>query len=487
MNPSDSEELCRQLSHFLSEGRECEWLEFKHNNGEPEMIGEYISALANSAALADMPHAYVIWGIHDKDLSVVGTSFSSATTKIGNEELENWLLRLLTPQVHFTFQSFDFKGKPVVLLQINAAHQQPIKFKTEEYIRVGSYKKKLKDCPEKERLLWKAFERIRFEEGVAASSLTAEQITQKIDYPAYFELQDLPLPSERSSILEQLAEDDLIRATNSGKWNITNLGAVLFARQLSDFKHLKRKAMRVILYKGINRIETLKEIEGNKGYASGFEGLIGYITNILPSNEVIGQALRKNVPMFPELAIRELVANALIHQDFSLTGTGPMIEIFEDRMEISNPGLPLVKPERFLNSPPKSRNEAMASFLRRVGICEERGSGIDKVVFQTEYYQLPAPLFEVTEQHTVSVLFAPKPFREMKKSDRIRACYLHACLKLVQRELMTNNSLRERFNLEVENSAMISRIIKQTMEANLIKLEDETVGTKSRRYLPYWA
>jgi predicted HTH transcriptional regulator len=262
---------------------------------------------------------------------------------------------------------------------------------------------------------------------------------------------------------------------------------VLFARQLSDFKHLKRKAMRVILYKGISRIETLKEIEGNKGYASGFEGLIGYITNILPSNEVIGQALRKNVPMFPELAIRELVANALIHQDFSITGTGPMIEIFEDRMEISNPGLPLVKPERFLNSPPKSRNEAMASFLRRVGICEERGSGIDKVVFQTEYYQLPAPIFEVTEQHTVSVLFAPKPFREMKKVDRVRACYLHACLKLVQRELMTNNSLRERFNLEVENSAMISRIIKQTMEANLIKLEDETVGTKSRRYLPCWA
>jgi len=487
MDLSDSAELRLQIAHLLTQGRECEWLEFKHNNAEPEMIGEYISALANSAALAEVPYAYGIWGICDDDQSVLGTSFSPSTTKIGNEELENWLLRLLNPRVHFTFQSIDYEGQPLVVLQIHAAQQQPVKFKSQEYIRVGSYKKKLKDCPEKERLLWKAFEKSNFEDGIAASSLTAEQVTQKIDYPAYFELQDLPLPSSRARILEQLAEDDLIQATNTGKWDITNLGAVLFARQLSDFKHLKRKAMRVILYKGINRIETLKEIEGNKGYASGFEGLIGYITNILPSNEVIGQAFRKNVPMFPELAIRELVANALIHQDFSITGTGPMIEIFEDRMEISNPGLPLVKPERFLNSPPKSRNEAMASFLRRVGICEERGSGIDKVVFQTEYYQLPAPIFEVTEEHTVSVLFAPKPFREMKKVDRVRACYLHACLKLVQRELMTNNSLRERFNLEVENSAMISRIIKQTMEANLIKLEDETVGTKSRRYLPCWA
>jgi predicted HTH transcriptional regulator len=38
--------------------------------------------------------------------------------------------------------------------------------------------------------------------------------------------------------------------------------------------------------------------------------------------------------------------------------------------------------------------------MRRMGICEERGSGIDKVVFETEYYQLPAPLFEVTGQST---------------------------------------------------------------------------------------
>ena len=91
--------------------------------------------------------------------------------------------------------------------------------------------------------------------------------------------------------------------------------------------------------------------------------------------------------MFPELAIRELVANAIIHQDFTLSGTGPMIEIFSDRMEITNPGIPLVDTQRFLDSPPRSRNEGLASFLRRIGICEERGSGIDKVVFQTEVAQ----------------------------------------------------------------------------------------------------
>lgn len=86
--------------------------------------------------------------------------------------------------------------------------------------------------------------------------------------------------------------------------------------------------MRVIQYDGDSRISTIKEQEGSKGYASGFEGLIEFITNMLPSNEIIGKALRKNVPVFPELAIRELIANAIIHQDFHATGTGPMVEIF---------------------------------------------------------------------------------------------------------------------------------------------------------------
>ena len=72
--------------------------------------------------------------------------------------------------------------------------------------------------------------------------------------------------------------------------------------------------------------------------ACGFEGLIGYINALLPANEVIKQALRATVPMYPEIAIRELVANALIHQDFFVTGAGPLIELFAERMEITSPG-----------------------------------------------------------------------------------------------------------------------------------------------------
>jgi ATP-dependent DNA helicase RecG len=156
---------------------------------------------------------------------------------------------------------------------------------------------------------------------------------------------------------------------------------------------------------------------------------------------VIGKALRKDVPMYLELAVRELVANAIIHQDFSLRGTGPMIEVFSDRMEITNPGIPLVKTERFLDSPPRSRNERLASFLRRIGVCEERGIGFDKVVFQTEFYQLLAPVIEVTGEHTRVTLFIHKPLNQMEREEKIHACYLQTCLKYVTREFMTNASL----------------------------------------------
>jgi len=109
----------------------------------------------------------------------------------------------------------------------------------------------------------------------------------------------------------------------------------------------------------------------------------------------MGKALRKDIPMYPELAVREVVANAIIHQNFFLQGTSPMIEIFDDRMEVTNPGTPLIETKRFIDSPPISRNEKLASFMRRIGVCEERGSGFDKIVYQTEYYQLPAPEIEV--------------------------------------------------------------------------------------------
>ncbi|SOZ22158.1 conserved hypothetical protein; putative DNA interacting protein (helicase/transcriptional regulator) [Cupriavidus taiwanensis] len=485
--PSAQERLASLVRELCKLPTETEWLEFKRNRVDHEQIGEYISALSNSAALANRAHGYLIWGVDDASHELVGTMFDPKAAKVGNEELENWLLRLLSPKILFSFESVEVDGQRVVVLEVGRAYRHPVQFMHNEFVRIGSLKKKLKEFPEKERELWRIFDETPFEAMVARRDASDEEVVSLLDYPAYFDLAGIPLPENRSQVLERLAAESLIRRNDSGSWDITNLGAILFAKRLEDFSGLRRKAVRVIAYEGRDRVSTLREQVGAKGYAAGFEGLIGYINALLPSNEIIGKAIRKDVPMYPELAVRELAANALIHQDFGLGGAGPMIEIFKDRMEVTNPGSPLINVERFLDTPPRSRNEGLASLMRRFGICEERGSGVDKVVSVTEAYQLPAPEFSTVSDHTRATLFAHKELTKMDKSDRVRACYLHACLRYVQRDYMTNASLRDRFGIPVQNSATASRLIKEAVEGGMLRPYDETAGRKFMKYVPYWA
>ena len=467
---------------------ESPWVELKRNNYSPQEIGEYISALANTAALFNQEHAYLLWGVDDTTHEIVGTTFVPQKEKQGNQGLELWISTQLDPQVQFYFHSTVIEDKPVVLLEVSRANSAPVKFKGIDYIRIDSYKKKLKDYPDTERELWAIFSKKPFESMVAMEDISGDFVLRELDYAAYFEMLSQDLPSDKPKILEALLNDSLISKAETGNYNITNLGAILFAKRLSDFPSLARKAVRVIKYDGKDRMASAsKEQVNNKGYANGFEELITYITNLIPNNEVIGKALRKAVPMYPDIAIRELVANALIHQNFFMQGTSPMIEIFNDRMEITNPGAPLIDRNRFVDHPPVSRNEQLASFMRRIGVCEERGSGYDKVIYQTEFYQLPAPEIDIYNDHTKVTLFSHRSFAQMSKEDRIRACYLHACLKRVNREYMTNSSLRERFDVEKKNSSMISRLLNDTCAQGLIYLTADSSSDKSRKYLPFWA
>ena len=125
--------------------------------------------------------------------------------------------------------------------------------------------------------------------------------------------------------------------------------------------------------------------------------------------------------------------------------------------------------------------------MRRVGVCEERGSGFDKVVYQTEFYQLPAPEIEIYNNHTKVILYAQQEYAKMNKEDKQRACYLHACLKRVNSNFMTNATLRERFKIDIKNSSMISRLLNDTCNVGLIKLTADSSSDKTRRYLPFWA
>jgi predicted HTH transcriptional regulator len=168
-----------------------------------------------------------------------------------------------------------------------------------------------------------------------------------------------------------------------------------------------------------------------------------------------------------------------------------MVEIFADRIEITNPGKLLVELLRIIDEPPRSRNELMASSLRRFNICEERGTGIDKVVDAVEHSHLLAPEFVVTQNHFKAVLYASRALNAMSKEDKIRACSQHACLCHVNQIDMTNSSLRLRLAIADENYPMVSKVskvINDTLDVKLVKLQDP--GSKSRKYakyVPFWA
>ncbi len=490
MNPDRTtpDKLEKQLRSLLALPRETEWVEFKHNNADPEEIGEYLSALANSAALTQQPCGFIVWGIDDTTHKPVGTSFAPRHQKIGNEELENWLIRLLTPRLDFRIHELELEGKQVVAMEVPAANHTPVRFKDTEFVRVGSYKKKLKEYPEKERRLWGLFQQQHFEADIALDDASAEQVTSLIDYPAYFDLTAQPLPANRAGILERFVDEQFIVPKPTGNFQITNFGAILFAKDLKHFGRLARKAVRVIFYRGKGRTEAIREMPGSSGYAIAFHRAVQYINDHLPVHEELEErTYQREVRMYPDIAIRELLANMLIHQDFSIRGAGAAVEVFDDRIEFTNPGAPLIDPMRFIDKPPRSRNEALAGFLRRINIGEERGTGIDKVIRAVEAAQLPPPEFLAKDDNTIAVLFAEKPLTEMTKPERIRACYQHACVLYESRQRMTNASLRERLKIADSNYPIASKIIAETLKANLIKLFDSGSASKrDKSYIPNW-
>lgn len=477
-------ELINQLRRLPVE---TEWVEYKENNENPQEVGEYISALSNSAAYCGREKAYLLWGINDKTHEIVGTKFDPKTAKKGNEELENWLLGNLNPRIDISFVQIETPNGKVVVLEVQAAYFRPIAFHGEEFIRVGSYKKKLKDYPEKERRIWLSFEKKPFELRVVEDNLTSDELSELLDFGAFYTLLNLPLPSEREAIIHDLDDEKFIQTMDNGLYEITNMGAILLAKDLRKLGNLGRKAIRVIRYIGNGRVTAAREQSFNKGYAIQFDEIVGYIMSLIPQKEEIDGGRRKEIIMFPQKAIREMLANIMIHQDFTIRGTGPLVEVFDTRVEASSPGALLVDVDRIIDTAPHSRNENIASFMRRVHICEERGSGFDRIEEGMEEMKIPAPKVETGSDFCRTIIYSYPSEGKWTKDDRIRTCYLATCYNYVNKIPVTNSVLRDRFGIDSRNKATMSRIINDTCNADYIKLVDPEAAPRSRKYVPYWA
>ncbi len=463
-----------ELERLMALPSENEHLEFKEakNQFDTTRLFKYCVALANEGG------GKLILGVTDKrPREVVGSQAFPDLNDIKAKLLDRLRIRVEAEAVTHP------DGRAVVFEIPPRPPATPLEFEGSYLMRAGEGLVAM--TPDRLRKIFAEAEP-DFLAQAAAHDLSGDDVVSLLDTQSYFDLLQVPYPSHRDGVMEKFSRETLIRR-HEGLYEITNLGALLFAKNLRDFESLSSKAPRVLVHSGKGKLSPRSDIIRTKGYAVSFENLIDYIHDQTSPNEIIGKALREEIRMFPPIAIRELTANALIHQDFTETGTSVRIEIYSDRVEFISPGKPFISPDRFIDED-QARNERLADLSRRLRLCEKRGSGIDKVINSAELFQLPAPDFRVAERHTVAVLFSHLDFDEMSRSDKIRACYQHCCLKYVMNEKMSNPSLRERFKLSDSRADQASRIIRDALDAGKIKLDDpENTSRRYARYIPFWA
>ncbi len=325
-----------------------------------------------------------------------------------------------------------------------------------------------------------------FEERIAKHCLTDNEVLALLNYRKLFELLERKVPSTTEGILEFMEELGICCQESNG-YGITNLGAMLFANSLGDFDNVKGRSVTVRRYVGNNNRQLLLEQTENMGYAVGLDNIIAFVMKNT-GTEVIEGAVRELVPTYPMVAIREFVANALVHQDFAVSGMPITIEIFGNRLVITNPGYSLNDVNRLIDLPPHSRNEQMAQLMLQLGLCERRGSGVDRAVEAMEKMFLPAYKAESGADFTRVTLFPQKPISDMTKEERIEACYQHCCLNFADNEAMNNQSVRERFGLNKNKSALASHIISDTVASGLIKAaKPDSESRKYVAYVPFYA
>lgn len=472
MTMRNDEKAVQLLRSFENNNFDLENVIIESNYYNLDQIGKLICALANYSAFLDNSYyyAYAIWGIQGN--SIIGTDISIPRTE---ELLIN---------ASFNMYEIVYKEKRCIVLEVHRTGRTPMQYKGVEYSIKNGKVVSLEDYPEDQHNLWTKLSSYNtYETRIAKDNLSLREVVASLYWKPFFSY-DQNITHSGVEIVDKLVNYRCIVEKNTGKYAITNLGALLLAKDILMFDSVKNKAVRVLVYDGNDYTCPANEVIGRRGYIVGFEGLIKYIIDKTPTHEEIGIALRKSVKDYPTIIIRELVANALIHQDLNKNG-GPIISIFNNRIEITNPGTPLIDYKRFIDEPPYSRNEALASAMHKVGICEERGSGYDKIIRSAEENNMPVPTIAVTNNSTKVIIYPKKVFDDMSRQERINACYAHVCLKYVNGEKANNATLRERFKLDETERYKLSRVFSETVEAGLIKQEEGT-GIKNRAYIPYW-
>ena len=423
---------------------EEEWFEFKENWFEPIALGEYVSALSNSAALCNKKKAYFVWGINDKAHEIVGTDFDIHVT-YKNEPYQSYLARSLNPSINFKFYEEIIDNKRVVILEIPAANSIPTSFNDKRYIRIDSSKANISKYPEREKELFKVLT-VGYPTIINTSSKYQKLTFNKLF--AYY-------GSKGIKLNEKTFEDNLLLRTEEGKYNIQ-------AQLLSDNCQLP---LRISIFEGKTKASNLFSVR-----EFGFDCLLysldnvlryGDVLNIIQADEEKRIVERNEVPLFDNKAFREAIINAILHNKW-VTGNEPMISVYSNRIEIMSRGS--LAPEQTLKGFFAGKsipvNEKLSEVFLQLHISEKSGRGVPKIV---DVYGETA--YEI-DNDTITVTIPFNWIKDIKKDNEIK---MNNTRSVILREIRNNNNIRK---YEIAN---ILGIAESTVDYNLSQLKKDGI------------
>lgn len=398
-------DLHKRLDELLALPVETEWVEFKLNNEKPEEIGEYLSALSNGAALQGKPFGYIVWGIEDGTRRILGTTFQPRRAKVGNEALENWLLRLLTPRIDLTIREFERDGMPLVLWEVQAANSTPVRFQSDAFIRVGSYKKKLKDFPEKERRLWQLLSGTQQDwsaqivEAASLSDLDPEALhfarTQyRVKHPQH---------ADGMNSWDDVTFLNKAKVFIGGK--VTHAALVLLGKDESS--HLLAPAVAQLSWILRNEANVEQDYEHfGLPLILSSDRILQKVRNLTIRHLPSGTLFPQEVSQYDPWVMRETLHNCIAHQDYTLHGRVSLVET-PDSLLFTNMGsfIPGTVEDMIRSDSPPAiyRNKFLADAMVNLNMIDTIGSGIKKMFMAQRLRNFPMPDFNLSKANQVSV------------------------------------------------------------------------------------
>lgn len=395
-------ELHALLERLRAEPRETEWLEFKSNRYESQVLGEYLSALSNSACLLGKPRAYLVFGVEDVTHEVIGTSFDPAAEKgKGNQPLPLWLSLGLHPNVGFEIHHFECHGKKVVLFEIHPAFDRPVKIYGTAYVRDGSSKTELSRYPEKERQIWQ----IRTD---WSAQLCDQATLEDLDPDAIIKARHEYKTKFPKKIAEVDAWDNatfLNKAKVTIRGNITNAALLLLGKPESSTL-LSPSVARISWILKNERNEELDYEHFGPPFFMNVDIVLARIRNLNVRELPSGTLFPIELTQYDPWVIREALHNCIAHQDYGLRGRINIVET-PDSLILSNAGgfLPGNVAAVISQDAPSElyRNPFLAEAMVNLNMIDTQGGGI-KRMFQAQRRRFfPLPDYDLGQPERVIV------------------------------------------------------------------------------------